>query len=60
VSSSRIKEIAVWGGPEDKAVAGQSVTLLLEDEVDVSRGDVIASISHPVESADQFEADLLG
>lgn len=57
--SSRIKEIAVWGGPEDKAVAGQSVTLLLEDEVDVSRGDVIASVSHPLESADQFEADLL-
>ena len=36
----------------------QSVTLVLEDEVDASRGDVIASVSHPVECADQFEADL--
>jgi len=57
--SSRIKEIVVWGSPQDKAVAGQSVTLVLEDDVDVSRGDVIADASHPVESADQFEAALL-
>src|SRR5918993_1522319 len=41
------------------ATAGASVTLVLEDEVDVSRGDVIASASHPIEAADQFEADLL-
>jgi len=31
--------------------------LVLEDEVDASRGDVIAAASHPVESADQFEVD---
>ena len=41
-----------------EATAGESVTLVLEDEVDASRGDVIASASHPVECADQFEADL--
>jgi bifunctional enzyme CysN/CysC len=35
------------------------VTLVLEDEVDASRGDVIAAASHPIESADQFEADVL-
>src|SRR6185503_625769 len=40
-------------------VAGDSVTLILADEVDASRGDVIAAASHPVEAADQFEADLL-
>ena len=34
------------------------MTLVLEDEVDASRGDVIAAASHPVEAADQFEADL--
>jgi bifunctional enzyme CysN/CysC len=55
---SRVKEIVVWNGPMDDAHAGQSVTLVLEDEVDASRGDVIAAASHPVESADQFEADL--
>jgi len=32
--------------------------VVLEDEVDASRGDVIAAASHPVESADQFEVDL--
>jgi bifunctional enzyme CysN/CysC len=57
--SSRVKEIAVWGEPKAAAVAGESVTLVLEDEIDASRGDVIASASHPIEAADQFEADLL-
>jgi bifunctional enzyme CysN/CysC len=57
--SSRVKEIAVWGGAKGEAVAGDSVTLVLEDEVDASRGDVIAAASHPIEAADQFEADLL-
>jgi bifunctional enzyme CysN/CysC len=57
--ASRIKEIADWDGAKTEAMAGQSVTLVLEDEVDASRGDVIATASHPVEAADQFEADLL-
>jgi bifunctional enzyme CysN/CysC len=56
--ATRIKEIVVWGGPNSEATAGQSVTLVLEDQVDASRGDVIAAASHPVECADQFEADL--
>jgi bifunctional enzyme CysN/CysC len=57
--SSRIKEILVWGGAKGEAAAGDSVTLVLHDDVDASRGDVIATASHPVEAADQFEADLL-
>jgi bifunctional enzyme CysN/CysC len=57
--ASRLKEIAAWGGPQAEASAGQCVTLVLEDEVDASRGDVIAAASHPIESADQFEGDLL-
>jgi bifunctional enzyme CysN/CysC len=56
---SRIKEIVVWGGPQPTAIAGHSVTLTVEDELDASRGDVIATASHPVECADQFDADLL-
>jgi bifunctional enzyme CysN/CysC len=55
---TRVKEIAAWDGPKSEASAGESVTLVLEDEVDASRGDVIAAAVHPVESADQFEADL--
>ena len=57
--ASCVKEIAVWGGAKAGATAGESVTLVLEDEVDASRGDVIAAASHPVESADQFEGDVL-
>jgi len=57
--TSRVKEIVVGTGSTAAATAGQSVTLVLEDEVDASRGDVIATASNPVESADQFEADLL-
>jgi bifunctional enzyme CysN/CysC len=57
--ASRVKEIIVGRDYAPEARAGQSVTLVLEDEVDASRGDVIAAANHPVEAADQFEADLL-
>jgi bifunctional enzyme CysN/CysC len=57
--TSTVKEIVLARGPHQAATAGQSITLVLEDEVDASRGDVIASAMHPIESADQFEADLL-
>ncbi len=48
-------------GAEDveKALAGQSVTLTLEEEVDCGRGDVIAAADDPPQAADQFEADLV-
>jgi bifunctional enzyme CysN/CysC len=55
---SRVKEIIVGTARVPTASAGQSITLVLEDEVDASRGDVIAAASHPIEAADQFEADL--
>jgi bifunctional enzyme CysN/CysC len=57
--NSRVKEIFFWKKPAPAATAGQSVTLVLEDEIDASRGAVIATASHPIEVADQFEADLL-
>ena len=56
---SRVKQVLDGNGAAVHATAGESVTLVLEDEVDASRGDVIAIASQPVESADQFEADLL-
>ena len=46
-------------GDLDRAVAGQSVTLVLADEVDCSRGDVIAAADSPLEVSDQFEAALV-
>ena len=48
-------------GEEERraAQAGQSVTLTLDREIDVSRGDVICAADAPCEAADQFEAELL-
>jgi len=56
---SRIARIVTADGDLPRATAGQAVTFTLEDEVDVSRGDVIASASNPPEVADQFAAHLL-
>jgi bifunctional enzyme CysN/CysC len=57
--TSVVQRIVTWDGDLDRAVAGQSVTLVLADEVDCSRGDVIASAKDPPEAADQFEASLV-
>jgi len=46
-------------GEIENAVAGESVTLVLEDEVDCSRGSVIASAEAPPETADQFDANIV-
>ena len=41
------------------AVAGQSVTVSLEDEIDCSRGDVLTGVDDPIEVSDQFEVTLV-
>jgi bifunctional enzyme CysN/CysC len=41
--TSKVAEIVTYSGPLEEAVAGQAVTLTLADEVDCSRGDVIAA-----------------
>jgi bifunctional enzyme CysN/CysC len=57
--SSRVARIVTREGDLSRAQAGQSVTLTLSDEIDISRGDVIAAASSPPESADQFEATII-
>ncbi len=57
--TSTIDRIVTLDGDLDEAIAGQSVTLTLSDEVDCSRGDVIAAADAPPEAADQFEATLV-
>ncbi|WP_347302161.1 sulfate adenylyltransferase subunit CysN [Croceibacterium sp. TMG7-5b_MA50] len=57
--TTTIKAIETFDGPLDQAVAGQSVTLTLADEVDCSRGDVIAAAEHPPEAAEQFKASIV-
>jgi bifunctional enzyme CysN/CysC len=56
---SRVARIVTMEGDLDRAVAGQSVTLTLEDEIDVSRGDVLACTSAPPHVADQFETTII-
>ncbi|KGB57284.1 sulfate adenylyltransferase subunit CysN [Sphingopyxis sp. LC363] len=57
--TTTVDRIVTLDGDLDQAVAGQSVTLTLADEVDCSRGDVIAAADAPPEAADQFEATLV-
>ena len=57
--TSTVTRIVTMNGDLDAAVAGQSVTLCLADEIDCSRGDVIALASEPPQVSDQFEATLV-
>ncbi len=57
--TSTVTRIVTLDGDLDQAVAGQSVTICFADEIDCSRGDVIALASDPVQAADQFEATLV-
>ena len=52
---SRVARIVAQGGDWPQALAGQSVTVTLEDEIDISRGDLICAAEAPAEVADQFE-----
>jgi bifunctional enzyme CysN/CysC len=57
--TTRLARIVSMDGDLDEAVAGQSVTVTFEDEIDCSRGDVIAAANHPPEAADQFQATIV-
>jgi bifunctional enzyme CysN/CysC len=57
--TSTVKSIVTFGADLEQAVAGQSVTLTLTDEIDCSRGDVIAAAEAPPQAADQFEATIV-
>ncbi len=57
--ASRVKTIVNGFAEIDRAVAGQAVTVMLADEVDASRGDVLAATDDRPAVADQFEATLI-
>ncbi|WP_321394826.1 sulfate adenylyltransferase subunit CysN [Emcibacter sp.] len=57
--TSRVKRIVTMGGDLKEAIAGQAVTIVLEDEIDVSRGDVICRKEKRAELTDQFMAHVL-
>lgn len=54
-----VSEIILYEDKLKRAEAGQSVTLTLDREVDVSRGDVIVSAQSPCEVSDQFDASIV-
>ena len=56
---SAIADIVTGDGPVAEATSGDAITLVLADEVDVVRGDVISSASAPAEVADVFQAHLV-
>lgn len=57
--TSTVKAITTYNGELDEAVAGQSVTISLADEIDCSRGDVIAAADDPPQASDQFCATIV-
>ncbi|HEY9193866.1 MAG TPA: adenylyl-sulfate kinase, partial [Methyloversatilis sp.] len=57
--TSTVKRIVTADGDLQRAIAGQAVTLVLDDEVDISRGDVISTKDAPAEVADQFETTIV-
>ncbi|WAH65434.1 sulfate adenylyltransferase subunit CysN [Xanthomonas hortorum] len=56
---TQVASVLDANGDVDSARAGQAVTLTLHDEIDISRGDIIAAVDDPPEVADQFAAHLL-
>jgi sulfate adenylyltransferase large subunit len=57
--TSRVKSIVTWDGELEEAFAPQSVTLCLEDEVDVSRGDMLVHGGNLPHAGRRFEANLV-
>jgi bifunctional enzyme CysN/CysC len=56
---STVARIVTHRGDLEQAMVGQSITLTLADEIDISRGDVISTAEDPAGTADQFLATLV-
>jgi bifunctional enzyme CysN/CysC len=56
---SRVTRIVTSDGDFQQAVSGQSITLTLADEIDISRGDILATAGSPPSVADQFEVTVV-
>jgi len=54
--TTRVQSLVTFDGELDAAVLSQSVTLRLEDEIDVSRGDMLVSPGAPPAVSDHFRA----
>ena len=56
---SRVARLVTLNGDRPRAVAGESVTLTLQDDIDIGRGDMLAAADAAPEVADQFECTLV-
>ncbi|MGB9991205.1 sulfate adenylyltransferase subunit 1 [Massilia sp. SM-13] len=56
--TATVKDIQTFDGSQQSAIAGQSITLLLNEYVDVSRGDMLASAEQPAQLLKQVSADV--
>jgi bifunctional enzyme CysN/CysC len=57
--ASRVRQLVTYDGPLDEARAGDAVTIVLEDEIDVARGDLLVTPQARPEVSDQFAAQLI-
>jgi len=57
--TSKVKRIVTHDGDLERAIAGQAITLTLEDEIDISRGDIISTTDTPASTANQFESTIV-
>jgi bifunctional enzyme CysN/CysC len=57
--TSRVARIVTADGDLAQAVAGQSITLTLEDQIDISRGDLLVAAASPAGVSDKFEATIV-
>ncbi|MRW86202.1 sulfate adenylyltransferase [Pseudoduganella sp. FT26W] len=56
--SATVKDILTLEGSHQSAVVGQSITLLLNEYLDISRGDLLASAAQPATQLKQLQADV--
>jgi sulfate adenylyltransferase subunit 1 len=56
---TRVRQIVLHGSEREIAVAGDSVTLILADEIDIARGDLIADASRPPRETKSLDATLV-
>jgi len=57
--TSKVTRIVTFDGDLDEAISGQAITLTLENEIDISRGDILCAIKDRPATADQFEAKVV-
>jgi sulfate adenylyltransferase large subunit len=57
--TSRIKSIITWDGDLEEGFPPMSVTVCLEDEIDISRGDMLVDGAHPPDVGRRFEAAVV-